>query len=170
MVVADSLLSCMRPARATFSSVSAFGRPMDRSRARRASRDTVRRALPSSDSSSARLVRTPGTMRSVAFDVLMPSRSDGRHHDFPFAEVSDGVRPDLAQISEHRRCRFFAGRCEGRGASGRRWFVRGVFCPTKVDHDAYQTKRGTSAKVSYRTSAFRNRRCRVSAAMRMGPV
>lgn len=76
MVLADSPLACIRCARATFDWSSAFGRPMDCPRARRASRAAVRRSLPSSNSSSARLARTPATMRPEACDVSMPSRSD----------------------------------------------------------------------------------------------
>ena len=72
---------------------SALGRPMCCPRTRRASRAAARRSRPSSSSSSARLASTPATMRPVALDVSMPSRSErnmilavaqfaNRRHDF----------------------------------------------------------------------------------------
>lgn len=76
MVFADSPLACIRRANAVLESSRAFGRRIDWPRARRASREAVRRSLPSSNSSSARLASTPATMRPAAFDVSMPSRSD----------------------------------------------------------------------------------------------
>ena len=54
----------------------AFGRPTDRPRARRASRAAVRRSRPNSNSSSAKLASTPATIRPVALEVSMPSRSE----------------------------------------------------------------------------------------------
>jgi hypothetical protein len=61
---ADSPLACIRWAKAAFDLSSAFGRPMDCQRARRASRGSA--ALPdSSKSVSAKLASTPATDRLI---------------------------------------------------------------------------------------------------------
>jgi hypothetical protein len=76
----DPLTGCFRcsAASAALELSSAFGRPMCWPRARRASRAAARRSRPSSNSSSAKLARTPATIRPVAFEVSMPSRRDLR--------------------------------------------------------------------------------------------
>jgi hypothetical protein len=55
------LLACIRCKRADLEASSAFGRPMDCPRARRASRPAERRSRPSSNCNSVRLARTPAT-------------------------------------------------------------------------------------------------------------
>jgi hypothetical protein len=75
-VLAGSPLACIRCASAAFDLSSAFGRPIDWPRDRRASRAAAHRSRPNSSSSSAMLASTPATMRAVAFDVSIPSRTE----------------------------------------------------------------------------------------------
>jgi integrase len=70
IVPADSPLACIRWARAAFDLSSAFGRPIDCPRDRRASRAAARRLRPSSSSSSARLARTPAFLSRYWRDAL----------------------------------------------------------------------------------------------------
>lgn len=60
----------------SFLLIERLGRPMCCPRARRASRAADRRSRPNSNSSSAKLERTPATMRPKEFDVSMPSRRE----------------------------------------------------------------------------------------------
>ena len=78
IVITGSPEACIRLANAAFDGSRALGRPMAWPRARRASRAADLRSRPSSSSSSARLARTPATIRPVALEVSMPSRKERR--------------------------------------------------------------------------------------------
>ena len=71
-----SPLARIRSASATLSGESLRGRPIGRPRAFRAALAAARRSRPSSNSNSASDASTPATMRPVALEVSMPSRSD----------------------------------------------------------------------------------------------
>ena len=101
MVLADSPLVCIRCASATFDWSSAFGRPMDCPRALRASRAAVRRSLPNSNSSSARLARHRppcGPRRSTCrcLHAVTAARSPAHQASPDRLITSAALRPSLS--------------------------------------------------------------------------
>ena len=68
-------------------------------RARRASRAAVRRSRPNSSSNSARLANTPATIRPVALDVSIPSRSERS----TMSRSPNSRRALLCRCGTHRR-------------------------------------------------------------------